>query len=76
MSSILGISAYYHDSAASIIVNGKIIAEAKQIELKAKVSTKEKKKDKKNTKKDTKKDNERKIPDNKEWIESITSGDY
>ena len=27
MSSILGISAYYHDSAASIIVNGKIITE-------------------------------------------------
>ena len=30
MSSILGISAYYHDSAASIIVNGKIIAAAQE----------------------------------------------
>ena len=35
--------------------DGKIIAEAKPIELKAKVSTKEKKKDKKNTKKELKK---------------------
>ena len=30
MSSILGISAYYHDSAASIIVDGKIIAAAQE----------------------------------------------
>jgi len=30
VSSILGISAYYHDSAASIIVNGKIIAAAQE----------------------------------------------
>ena len=30
MSSILGISAYYHDSAASIIIDGKIIAAAQE----------------------------------------------
>ena len=30
VSSVLGISAYYHDSAASIIVNGKIIAAAQE----------------------------------------------
>ena len=30
MSSILGISAFYHDSAASILVNGKIIAAAQE----------------------------------------------
>ena len=30
MSSILGISAYYHDSAASIIVDGKIVAAAQE----------------------------------------------
>ena len=30
MTSILGISAFYHDSAASIIVDGKIIAAAQE----------------------------------------------
>ena len=30
MSSILGISAFYHDSAACILVNGKIIAAAQE----------------------------------------------
>ena len=30
MKSILGISAFYHDSAASIIINGKIIAAAQE----------------------------------------------
>jgi carbamoyltransferase len=30
MTSILGISAFYHDSAAAIIINGKIIAAAQE----------------------------------------------
>ena len=30
MSSILGISAFYHDSAASILVDGKIVAAAQE----------------------------------------------
>ena len=30
MSSILGISAFYHDSAACILINGKIIAAAQE----------------------------------------------
>ena len=30
MTSILGISAFYHDSAAAIIVNGEIIAAAQE----------------------------------------------
>ena len=30
MSKILGISAFYHDSAATIIVNGEIIAAAQE----------------------------------------------
>ena len=30
MTSILGISAFYHDSAASIIIDGKIIAAAQE----------------------------------------------
>ena len=30
MTSILGISAFYHDSAAALIVNGKIIAAAQE----------------------------------------------
>ena len=30
MSSILGISAFYHDSAACILVNGKIVAAAQE----------------------------------------------
>ena len=30
MTSILGISAFYHDSAAAVIVNGKIVAAAKK----------------------------------------------
>ena len=30
MTSILGISAFYHDSAASIIVDGKIVAAAQE----------------------------------------------
>ena len=30
MSKILGISAFYHDSAAAIIINGKIIAAAQE----------------------------------------------
>ena len=30
MSKILGISAFYHDSAAALIVNGKIVAAAQE----------------------------------------------
>ena len=30
MTSILGISAFYHDSAAAVIVNGKIVAAAQE----------------------------------------------
>ena len=30
MTSILGLSAFYHDSAASIVINGKIIAAAQE----------------------------------------------
>ena len=30
MTSILGISSFYHDSAAAIIINGKIIAAAQE----------------------------------------------
>ena len=30
MNSVLGISAFYHDSAATIIINGKIIAAAQE----------------------------------------------
>ena len=30
MTSILGISAFYHDSAAAVVVNGKIIAAAQE----------------------------------------------
>ena len=30
MTSILGISAFYHDSAAALIINGKIIAAAQE----------------------------------------------
>ena len=33
MKSILGISALYHDSAASIIIDGKIIAAAQEEDL-------------------------------------------
>ena len=30
MKSVLGISAYYHDSAATIIIDGKIVAAAQE----------------------------------------------
>ena len=33
MSKILGISAFYHDSATSLIINGKIVASVKRRDL-------------------------------------------
>ena len=33
MSKILGISAFYHDSAASLIINGKIVASVQERDL-------------------------------------------